>query len=108
MESRHDPTGPSQSTIKRLFAHSGNGCAFPRCTAALIEGERTCVDKRAADAKQRAAQAKDLSAKRAFQEVAAAWLVLAERMEWIDSQKAPTPQREDNKAPRMGTLGAMR
>ena len=38
MESRRDLTGPSQSTIKRLFAHSGNRCAFPRCTAALIEG----------------------------------------------------------------------
>jgi hypothetical protein len=34
---RHDPTGPSVRTIKRLFAHSGNLCAFPRCTAALIE-----------------------------------------------------------------------
>lgn len=39
MESRRDPTGPSQSTIKRLFAHSGNRCAFPRCTATLIEGD---------------------------------------------------------------------
>jgi hypothetical protein len=38
VEKRRDPTGPSQSTIKRLFAHSGNRCAFPRCTAALIEG----------------------------------------------------------------------
>jgi hypothetical protein len=36
--SRHDPTGPSVPTIKRLFAHSGNRCAFPRCPAALIEG----------------------------------------------------------------------
>jgi hypothetical protein len=39
VESRRDPTGPSQSTIKRLFAHSGNRCAFPRCTAGLIEGD---------------------------------------------------------------------
>jgi hypothetical protein len=38
VESRRDPTGPSQPTIKRLFAHSGNRCAFARCTAALIEG----------------------------------------------------------------------
>ena len=38
MASRRDPTGPSQPTIKRLVAHSGNRCAFPRCTAALFEG----------------------------------------------------------------------
>ena len=38
MPSRRDPTGPSLPTIKRLFAHSGNRCAFPRCTAALFEG----------------------------------------------------------------------
>jgi hypothetical protein len=30
------PTSPSQAVIKRLFAHSGNRCAFPKCTAALI------------------------------------------------------------------------
>jgi hypothetical protein len=34
----NDPTGPSRPTVKRLFAHSGNRCAFPRCTAALFEG----------------------------------------------------------------------
>jgi hypothetical protein len=35
---RRNPTGPSLPTIKRLFAHSGNRCAFPRCTTALFEG----------------------------------------------------------------------
>jgi hypothetical protein len=35
---RYDPTGPSLPTIKRLFAHSGNRCAFPQCMAALFEG----------------------------------------------------------------------
>jgi hypothetical protein len=41
---RRDPTGPSLPTIKRLFAHSGNRCAFPRCTATLIDGS-TVVGK---------------------------------------------------------------
>lgn len=31
-------TQPSISTIKRLFALSGNRCAFPRCSVALVEG----------------------------------------------------------------------
>src|SRR6266436_6294181 len=38
------------------------------------------------DAKKRAAQAKDLSVKKAFEEVARGWLVLAEQM-GIDRQK---------------------
>jgi len=29
--------GPSVKTIKRLFAVSGNQCAFPKCTAALVD-----------------------------------------------------------------------
>src|SRR5258708_21201836 len=33
-----DPTGPTPATIKRLFAHSGNRCAFPRCTANIVQG----------------------------------------------------------------------
>jgi hypothetical protein len=37
MTSRN-PTRPSDPTIKRLFAHSGNRCAFPKCTMTLIEG----------------------------------------------------------------------
>jgi hypothetical protein len=31
--------GRSERTIKRLFALSGNRCAFPRCTTALIQGD---------------------------------------------------------------------
>jgi len=46
-----------------------------------------------------------VSTSRAYEEVATGWLVLAEQMEWIDSQKAPTPQREDNKVPPDGYLG---
>jgi len=52
--------------------------------------------QRAANAKQRAAQARDLSVKRAFEEVAAGWLVLAEQMEWMDSKEGSPPQRKNN------------
>jgi hypothetical protein len=41
---RHDPTGPSLPTIKRLFAHSGNCCAFPGCVEE-IDHEGTIVGK---------------------------------------------------------------
>jgi hypothetical protein len=30
--------GPSTPTIKRLFARSGNRCAFPRCSSPIVEG----------------------------------------------------------------------
>src|ERR1022692_2797414 len=30
------PTGPSQKTIKCLFAHSGNRCAFPKCKSEIV------------------------------------------------------------------------
>lgn len=32
----HAPRGPSLKTIKRLFAVSGNRCAFPKCPAELV------------------------------------------------------------------------
>lgn len=32
------PTNPSQPVIKRLFARSGNCCAFPKCTSPLVQG----------------------------------------------------------------------
>lgn len=38
------PTGPTVATLKRLFALSGNQCAFPKCTAPLIDGS-TVVGK---------------------------------------------------------------
>lgn len=31
------PSGPSQKTIKRLFALSGNRCAFPKCEIELVQ-----------------------------------------------------------------------
>jgi len=50
--------------------------------------------QKAAEAKQSAAKAKNPSIKRAFEEVAAGWLVLADQMEWMDRQKASSPQQE--------------
>lgn len=32
------PSGPSPATIKRLFAQSGNCCAFPKCPVDIIQG----------------------------------------------------------------------
>ena len=29
---------PSLQTLKRLFAMSGNRCAFPECTLPIVEG----------------------------------------------------------------------
>jgi hypothetical protein len=56
--------------------------------------------QKAAEAKQSAAKAKDPSVKSAFQEVARGWLVLAEQMEWMDSQKTfslqHSPDQNDN------------
>jgi hypothetical protein len=36
---RRDPTGPNQTTLKRLFARSGDRCAFPRCSVALVQDD---------------------------------------------------------------------
>src|SRR5579859_2404373 len=37
MPSTSAPSGPSISTVKRLFALSGNRCAFPGCSAPIIQ-----------------------------------------------------------------------
>jgi hypothetical protein len=42
--------------------------------------------QKAAEAKNRAAQTSSRPIKRAFQEVARNWLLLAEQMEWLDRQ----------------------
>jgi hypothetical protein len=36
---RRESKGPSERTIKRLFALSSNRCAFPRCPIALVQGD---------------------------------------------------------------------
>lgn len=39
-QSASGPSGPSVATLKRLFAVSGNQCAFPKCTAPLVVGDK--------------------------------------------------------------------
>jgi hypothetical protein len=56
--------------------------------------------ERAAEAKGRAAQARDPSLKRAFEEVANGWLLLAEQVEWIDRQRTPVRDEENNRSVR--------
>jgi hypothetical protein len=34
-----DPTRPSDATVKRLYARSGNRCAFPKCTIDIVQGD---------------------------------------------------------------------
>jgi hypothetical protein len=54
--------------------------------------------QRAADATKRAAQAKDLSVRKAFEEVARGWRVLAEQMEWIDRHRSTLPDEENDRS----------
>jgi hypothetical protein len=35
---KSDPTRPTDATIKRLFARSGNSCAFPKCAVEIVQG----------------------------------------------------------------------
>jgi hypothetical protein len=51
--------------------------------------------QKAAAAKQSAVEAKNPFAKRAFEDLEAGLRRLAEQMEWIDTQMAPTPQRKN-------------
>jgi hypothetical protein len=50
--------------------------------------------QRAAEAKDRAAQAQNPSIKSAFENVAAGWVALAEQMERIDREKSPIRDEE--------------
>jgi hypothetical protein len=52
--------------------------------------------QKAAEAKQSAAKAKNPFIKRAFEELAAAWRILAEQMEWTDRQKSPLNDEESS------------
>jgi hypothetical protein len=52
--------------------------------------------RRGLAAKERAAQATDLSLREAFKDVARHWLALAERVEWQDRQHH-RPEEADNK-----------
>jgi len=39
MTRQSPPPSPSTVVVKRLFAHSGNRCAFPKCQSALVQGD---------------------------------------------------------------------
>jgi hypothetical protein len=56
-------------------------CEPDSCTAAFGHVPR------AAEAKNRATQAKNPHVRSAFQDVARAWLLLAEQMEWMDRRE---------------------
>jgi hypothetical protein len=56
------------------------------------------ADSKRPTPKKRSAQANDLSVKRAFEEVARGWLVLAEQMEWIDRQKSTVHDEENDRS----------
>ena len=53
--------------------------------------------QKAADAKDRAAQARDPSIKSAFENVAAGWVALAEQVEWIDAETFPFRDQKNNR-----------
>ena len=38
LDADQGPSSPSQKTVKRLFALSGNRCAFPKCGIGLVQG----------------------------------------------------------------------
>jgi hypothetical protein len=59
--------------------------------------------QRAADAKDRATQAKNSSIKSAFEEVANVGLLLAEQVEWIDRHRSPV--RDEGKYANRHTQG---
>jgi hypothetical protein len=67
---------------------------FVHCSP-VMSSRADMYRRRAADANKRAAQAKNLSVKKAFQEVASGWLVLAEQMEWIDRQRSTLRDEEE-------------
>lgn len=39
-----EPTTPGLTTVKQLFARSGNRCAFPKCTSPIVQG-KTIIGK---------------------------------------------------------------
>jgi hypothetical protein len=77
--------------MQRLAADSpvviGTACPVQRST--YMSSRADIYRQRAADAKNRATQAKDLFIKSAFEHVAAGWVALAEQAERIDREKFP-------------------
>jgi hypothetical protein len=72
-----------------------NGLVSPAFALYVSAGGQ--VPTKRADAKDRAAQAKDLSIKSAFEHLAAGWVALAEQAERIDREKFPLRDEKDNR-----------
>jgi hypothetical protein len=84
----------SQNDITLMEALGYTGTTLSRKCSSYMSLRADMYRQKAAEAKQSAAQAKNQSMKRAFEEISARYLVLAEQMEWIDSRKASAPQTE--------------
>jgi hypothetical protein len=86
--------------MQRLAAGSGVviGTASPVQRSTYMSSWADLYRQRAADAKNRAAQAKDLFIKSAFEHVVAGWVALAEQVERIDSEKFPVRDEENNRS----------
>jgi hypothetical protein len=91
------PSGPM--SISSLSGSSGALSRRAPNFAALNKKE--CGSSQAEMCRQKAAEAKRGESKkplhqRAFEEVAAAWRILAEQMEWTDRQKSPLNDEESS------------
>src|SRR5262249_42902340 len=86
--------------MQRLAADSAVviGTASPVQRSTHMSSRADIYRQRAADAKNRATQAKDLFIKSAFEHVAAGWVALAEQVERIDRQKFPVRDEENNRS----------
>jgi hypothetical protein len=96
----HRQTKHRVSAMAHLAVVSTNHTCAPSAQAAHesildadppAQGVKIARRTTADDAKQRAAEARNLSIKSAFEQVAACWLVLADQMEWIDRKEASPP-----------------
>jgi hypothetical protein len=85
---------PSQLTQLHKSEAAADGMASPIRRSPYMSLRADRYRQRAAEAKDRAAQASEPSIKRAFQDVAAGWIVLAEQAEWMDSEKPAVGDEE--------------
>jgi hypothetical protein len=64
------------------------------CSPFIMSSRADMYRQRAADAKKRAAQTKDLSAKKAFEEVARGWLVLPSKWNGLTGRGLPSAAKK--------------
>src|SRR5262249_38994988 len=86
-------TRAGQKTSPQL---GGTASSIQRSPYMSLRGDN--YRQRADDAKHRAAQAKDLSIKSAFEHVAAVWAALAEQVDRIDREKFPPRKKKTTRA----------